>query len=164
MKEEINYLPVHMICDGYDVTFDTKRKFDLMIVTNEILKIYEKNNILEIQYDQINKIDISLCSIMDFYTLTTVWFNFHIFISIFDKNNNIYYLESVNDDVFIPFLEILHDKNIPIEDKLGLEKIYIDYPDKVNRNRYLERNMRKKTKELNIKYPTRVFMGKIGKL
>lgn len=164
MKKEINYLPVHMICEGHDISFDTRRKFDLIIVGKEILQIQEKNEISEFKYEQIRKIDISLCSIMDYYTLTKVWFIYHIFITIHDINNKTYYLECENDDVFIPFLKILHAQNIIVEDKLNLENIYLKYSDKINRNKYLERNMKEKAKQLNIKYPTRVFMGKIKNL
>lgn len=161
MKNEIIYLPVHMICKGYEISFDTRRNYDLITVDKDLLQIQIKNEFTELKYEEIKQIDVSLCSIMDFYTLTKVWYTYHIFITIQDIHHKIYFLECENDDVFIPFLKVLHDHNILIEDKFDLEKIYLEYPDKINRNKYFERNMKKKAKQLNIKYPTRVFMGKI---
>lgn len=161
MKNNIDYLPVHMIYEGYDIKFDKKRNFDLIIINNNLLKIKNKENVIEIKYEQIKKVAISLCSIMDYYTLTQVWFNFHVFVTIY-ADYNTYYLECENDDVLIPFLKILHKKNILVEDLLNIEKIYLDYPEKIIRNKYLEKNMKKISKQFNIKYPTRVFMGKLN--
>lgn len=61
-----------------------------------------------------------------------------------------------------PFFKNITQKNILVEDLLNIEKIYLDYPEKIIRNKYLEKNMKKISKQFNIKYPTRVFMGKLN--
>lgn len=104
MNNNIDYLPVHMIYEGYDIKFDEKRNFDLIVIKNNLLKIKNKENVIDIKYEQIKKVAISLCSIMDYYTLTKVWFNFHVFVTIY-VDYNTYYLECENDDVLIPFLK-----------------------------------------------------------
>ena len=163
MKEEkIKYLPVHMIVENHEIGFDNqKRKFDLIIINNQQIEIKGSKISNKIKYDELDKIELSLCSIMDNYTISYVWMTYHIFITLFDKRGNIYRLECENDDVLTNFLQILHDKNIKVIDILDLEESYLRFPNKLERNKYLEKIMPKKAKENNIKYPTKVYMGKL---
>ena len=159
--EELNYLPVHMIVENHEIGFDNKnRKFDLIIVNSEEIEIINKNISTKIKYDEIDKVEISLCSIMSFIRILSVWMIYHIFITIYDKNGNIYSLECENDDVLIFFLQKLHDDNIEIIDILDLEESYLKYRDKVERTGYFERIMPKKAKEHHIEYPTRTNIAR----
>lgn len=162
-KEKLKYLPVHMIIENHEIGFDNQnKKFDLIIVNNQQIEIKSNNITNKLRYDEINRIELSLCSIMENYTISYVWMTYHIFVTIYDKNGNVYPLECENDDVLTKFFQILHDKNIKVIDVLDLEENYLRFPNKVERNKYFERIMPKKAKENKIKYPTKIYMGKLG--
>lgn len=160
--EEIKYLPVHMIVENHEIAFDNQnRKFDLIVINNQEIEIISNNISTKIKYDELDKIEVSLCSIMDNYTISYVWMTYHIFITIFDKNGNVYPLECENDDVLVHFFQKLHDQKIEIIDVLDLEESHLKFKDKLERNKYFEKTMPKKAKKNKIKYPTRIYMGKL---
>lgn len=95
-------------------------------------------SMLDIDYQSIESIELKINAYMYIIHVFSVWYNFYI-----EMNINGLSFEFKNDDCLLEFIDILEKNNIKIIDKVGIKKIYDQYQDKVARNKYLERNLKK---------------------
>lgn len=62
-------------------------------------------------------------------------------------------LKLKNRNDLTPLFTLFNDLRIPMEDPIGIQKIYKEHPDYLDRHRYLQRNYKKIAKEFNLNTP-----------
>ncbi|MEG0365812.1 MAG: MerR family transcriptional regulator [Coprobacillus sp.] len=124
-------------------------------VNNEILSLYQDYigyRGEEIQFDNIQYIDVSMSSAIGMMRGIFVYFNYYIDIDIHTSKDS-YSFQIMNNSQVMGMFDYFQARDINMKDPIGLIQLYHDKKDPVALNKYLDLHFKKWAKQYHLDNP-----------
>lgn len=105
-----------------------------------------------IAFQDIQEINISMCSMMQMLNILSIYMNYYVDINIITPKEE-YAFQIMNHDTLLSFFETVSSFPIPINDPLHILQLYTDTPDNYARTKYLDRHFKKWAQQYHLDNP-----------
>ena len=119
--------------------------------------LYFNNNYIcfrnhQINIDDIQSIDISMCSFNSLMRFVFVFYNYYVDIDICTARDT-YSFQIMNDDQILKMFKYIQQHQLDINDPIGLISVYNKYPDKYERYDFIDKHFHDWAERYNLDNP-----------